>query len=234
MRHIAAATRLGSEGHGLRRPSFYRTTHKEKPGEPCVIYQFDERIGTLIERAAAFGLDIRAHLDSGCLRIEQIDPAELSPGEFSAKVRHQVEACGARMICIDSLNGYLSAMPQEQQLILQLHELLSYLNQQGVVTFLINPQHGLVGTMRTNLDISYIADAVLLLRYFEADGRIRKAISVIKNRAGAHEDTIREFRVDAGGVRVGAPLTAFKGVLTGTPEYTGERHPLMEDRAYGA
>ena len=199
-----------------------------------MIYEFDERIGTLLARAKAFGLDLQHHVDAGLLVIEQVDPAELSPGEMAQRVRRQTEGRGARMIVIDSLNGYLTAMPQEKQLILQLHEMLSYLNQRGVVTFLINPQHGLLGSMNTALEISYVADAVLLLRFVEADGRIRKAVSVIKNRAGAHEDTIREFRIDASGVRVGEPLVAFKGVLTGTPEYTGERAPLMEDRVRGA
>ena len=203
-------------------------------GEPAVVYEFDERIGTLLARANAFNLDLQKHVDSGVLSIEQIDPAELSPGEFAQRVRHKVEQRRVRMIAIDSLNGYLAAMPQEQQLILQLHELLSYLNQQGVVTFLINPQQGLLGSMQSNLNVSYVADAVLLLRFFEADGRIRKAISVLKNRAGSHEDTVREFRVDADGVRVGEPLVAFKGVLTGNPEYTGERRPLMEDRTRGS
>ncbi|WP_342454543.1 ATPase domain-containing protein [Sphingomonas sp. H160509] len=125
-------------------------------------------------------------------------------------------------------------MPQEQQLILQMHELLSYLSQQGVVTFLINPQHGLVGTMSSNLNVSYVADSVLLLRFFEAEGRIRKAISVLKNRSGVHEDTIRELRIDAGGIRVGEALSAFRGVLTGTPEYIGSEKPLLEDRLGGA
>jgi circadian clock protein KaiC len=125
-------------------------------------------------------------------------------------------------------------MPQEQQLILQMHELLSYLSQQGVVTFLINPQHGLVGSMSSNLNISYIADSVLLLRFFEAEGRIRKAISVLKNRSGMHEDTIRELRIDTGGIRVGEALSAFRGVLTGTPEYVGSDTPLLEDRLGGA
>lgn len=203
-------------------------------GEPAVIYQFDERIGTLMARAKAFNLDIQKYIDSGCLVIEQIDPAEVSPGEFAMRVRRQVEGRGARMVVIDSLDGYLAAMPQEQQLILQLHELLSYLNQQGVVTFLINPQTGLMGTMTASLNVSHIADAVLMLRFFEADGRIRKAITALKNRAGLHEDTIREFRVDAKGVRVGEQLVAFRGVLTGTPEYTGNRSPLMEDRGHGA
>ncbi|WP_129782002.1 ATPase domain-containing protein [Peristeroidobacter soli] len=200
-------------------------------GEVAAIYEFDERIGTMFARAKAFGMDIEAHVKSGSLQVEQIDPAELSPGEFAARVRHQVESRGVRLLVIDSLNGYLAAMPEEKQLILQLHELLSYLNQQGVATFLINPQQGLLGSMQTNLNISYIADVVLMLRFFEAGGRIRKAISVLKHRGGAHEDSIREFRVDARGVRVGEPLVDFRGVLTGTPEYMGEREPLLEDRS---
>jgi circadian clock protein KaiC len=199
-------------------------------GEPCTVYEFDERIGTLIERAKAFSLDLQPHIDSGLLVIEQNDPAEISPGEFAAKVRREVESRETRMIVIDSLNGYMAAMPQEQHLILQMHELLSYLSQKGVLTVLINPQLGLVGSMATSLNISYIADAVVLLRFFEADGRIRKAISVIKNRGGAHEDTIRELRIDDRGVRVGEPLSRFRGILTGTPEYLGEIEPLMEDR----
>ena len=203
-------------------------------GERCTVLEFDERVGTLMTRARAFGLDLDRHMDSGCLVIQQIDPAELSPGEFAARVRREVEDRDVRMVAIDSLNGYLAAMPQEQQLILQMHELLSYLSQKGVVTFLINPQHGLVGTMSTNLNISYVADAVVLLRFFEAEGRIRKAISVLKNRGGMHEDTIRELRIDRSGVRVGAPLVEFKGVLTGTPEYTGSTSPLLEERADGA
>ncbi len=202
-------------------------------GEPTVIYEFDERVGTLLVRAKAFNLDLQKHIDGGCLVIEQVDPAELSPGEFAHRVRQQVER-GVRMIAIDSLNGYLAAMPQEKQLVLQLHELLSYLNQQGIVTFLINPQQGLLRTMHSNLNISYIADAVLLLRFFEAGGRIRKALSVLKNRAGPHEDTIREFRIDGAGIRVGEPLMAFNGVLSGTPHYTGEDSPLMEERSAGA
>ena len=199
-------------------------------GEHCTIFQFDERVGTLLARAKAFNIDLRPHIDRGRLVIEQNDPAEISPGEFAARVQQEVQTRGVTLIVIDSLNGYLSAMPQEQQLILQMHELLSYLNQQGVATFLINPQHGLMGNMATNLDISYVADAVLLLRFFEAGGRIRKAVSVLKNRGGFHENAIREFRIDGQGLRVGEPLTEFKGVLTGTPEYTGSQSPLMENR----
>lgn len=149
-------------------------------------------------------------------------------------MRAAVETRDARLIVIDSLAGYVAAMPQEQQLILQMHELLSYLNQRGVVTFLINPQTGLVGSMATSLNVSYIADAVVLIRFFEAQGRIRKAISVLKNRSGQHEDTIRELRIDAQGVRIGKPLTTFRGVMTGTPEYVGSTGPLMEDRESGA
>lgn len=201
-----------------------------KRGEPCTVYEFDERIGTLLSRAKAFNLDLQPYIENGILVLEQIDPAEISPGEFAANVRSEVEKRGVRMIVIDSLNGYVAAMPQEQQLILQMHELLSYLGQKGAVTFLINPQNGLVGTMATSLNISYIADTVVLLRFFEAEGRVRKAISVLKNRSGAHEDTIRELRIDSGGVRVGEPLSQFRGVLTGTPEYLGNRTPLMEDR----
>jgi circadian clock protein KaiC len=204
-------------------------------GEASVVYQFDERIGTLLVRAQAMGLDLQRHIDGGCLKIVQIDPAEISPGEFAWNILREVEDREVRLVVFDSLAGYMSAMPQEQQLILQMHELLSYLNQQGVVPLLINPQSGLLGTMATGgLNISYVADAVILIRFFEAEGRIRKAISIIKNRGGPHEDTIRELRIDAEGVRVGEPLVDFRGVLTGTPEYVGPKTPLMEDRSVGA
>ncbi|MGE0715418.1 MAG: ATPase domain-containing protein [Alphaproteobacteria bacterium] len=201
-------------------------------GEAVAIFEFDERVGTLLARAGAMGMDLQKHLDSGLLDILQVDPAEMPPGEFAWKLVREVEDRGVRVIVIDSLSGYVAAMPQEQQLVLQMHELLSYLNQQGVATFLVNPQSGLVGSMSTgNLNISYVADTVMLIRFFEADGRIRKAISVIKNRGGAHEDSIRELRIDSRGIRVGEPLTDFRGVMTGTPEYLGERSPLMEDRS---
>ncbi|MGH1560836.1 ATPase domain-containing protein [Caulobacter segnis] len=200
-------------------------------GEAATLYQFDERIGTLMVRAKAMGMDLEKHIGAGRLTIRQIDPAEMSPGEFAAEVRDQIEARQVRLIVIDSLNGYLAAMPQEKQLLLQIHEMLSYLNQQGVVTLMINPQHGLVGPMASNLDVSYVSDTVIPIRFFEAGGRIRKAISVIKNRGGPHEDTIRELRIDGLGVRIGEPLIDFKGVTTGTPEYVGVSAPLMEDRS---
>jgi circadian clock protein KaiC len=197
----------------------------------ATIYEFDERIGTLLLRARTLGMDLQPHIDSGILRLQQVDPAELSPGEFATMVRREVDDRNCRMIVVDSISGYLTAMPQEQQLMLQMHEMLSYLNRRGVVTFLINPQQSLLGTLHMGgVNVSYIADTVLMLRFFEAEGRIRKALSVLKNRAGPHEDTIRELRIDGQGVRVGAPLTRFRGVLTGTPEFLGEQRSLMEDR----
>lgn len=200
-------------------------------GERAVIYEFDERIGTLLMRAKGMGLDLQPHIDAGLLHIRQIDPAEIAPGEFTWMVTQEVTANNARLILIDSLSGYMAAMPQEEQLILQMHELLSFLNQQGVITLMINPQQNLVGTMVTaGLNVSYLADTILLLRFFEAEGRIRKALSVIKNRTGAHEDTIRELRIDSQGLRIGEPLTGFRGVLTGVPEYIGTKGPLLEGR----
>jgi len=199
-------------------------------GERCALYVFDERVGTLLTRAARQGMDLRGCIDSGRLLLRQIDPAEISPGEFAAMVRHEVEVEGVRLVVIDSLNGYEAAMPQEKQLILRMHELLSYLNQQGVATLLVNAHQGLVGTMTSNLNVSYIADAVLLLRFFEAAGQVRKAVTALKNRSGEHESTIRELRIDEHGIRIGAPLTDFQGVLTGTPTYTGVEAPLLAER----
>lgn len=200
-------------------------------GENATVYAFDERIGTLLSRARGMDDDPQAMIDAGCLKISQMDPADVAPGQFAWMVRQEVEKRGVKVIVIDSLFGYLASMPEEKQLLLQLHELLSYLNQQGVVTLLLNPQHGLMGSMNTgHLNISYIADVIVLFRFFEAAGRLRKAISVIKNRSGGHEDAIRELRIDDRGIRIGEPLTSFKGVLSGTPEYVGDSDPLMESR----
>jgi circadian clock protein KaiC len=159
--------------------------------------------------------------------VQQIDPAEMSPGEFAHSVRQSVQNDGVRVVVIDSLNGYMNAMPEERFLVLQMHELLSTLNQLGVFTILVLAQHGLMGPMQTPLDISYLSDAVLMLRYFEAEGRVRRAISVVKKRSGAHEDTIREFRLTSHGVQVGPPLTEFQGILTGVPSYRGTVSPLL-------
>ena len=204
-------------------------------GEHTAIYEFDERYSTLLMRTAKLGLDMRPHIAAGLISLRTIDPAELSPGEFTYLVRNDVEAHGAKFFILDSLSGYINAMPDEKQLLLQMHELLSYLNRRGVVTFLINPLVGLIGPVQSEIATSYIADAVLLLRFFEADGRIRKAISCLKNRGGAHEDAIRELRIDHGGIRVGDPLIQFRGVLTGNPSYTGgSEQPLLDEVGRGA
>ncbi|WP_439364286.1 ATPase domain-containing protein [Bradyrhizobium sp. DASA03005] len=190
-------------------------------GEHAVFFAFDEGRGTVEARARTLGLALEEHLDAGLIRFQQIDPAELSPGEFAANVRRSVERDNARVIVIDSLNGYLNAMPDERFLILQMHELLSYLAQQGVLTILILAQHGLVGPTDTNLDISYLSDAVLMLRYFELGGTVRRALSVVKKRSGNHEHTIREFRLTGAGIKLGPPLRDFSGIFSGTPHYTG-------------
>ena len=186
-------------------------------GENAAMFVFDEELGLLFDRALGLGIDLQAMVDSNQLLIEQVDAAELTPGEFAERVRRCVEANGARTVVVDSLNGYQSAMPGEQALILHMHELLQYLNRQGASTFLTVAQHGLVGDMRTPVDVTYLADTVILLRYFEATGRVRRAISVIKKRTGAHEDTIREYRIDGRGITLGEPLTNFHGVLRGVP-----------------
>jgi circadian clock protein KaiC len=162
--------------------------------------------------------------------VHQIDPAELSPGELVDRIRQAVERDKLRLLVIDSLNGYLQAMPEERFLIVQLHELLSYLRQHGVLTILVVAQYGFLGRMSSPIDVSYLADTVLMTRYFEAQGRVRKAISVLKKRSGRHEDAIREFVVDADGVRVGPALADFQGVLTGVPVYEGSTRDLNGSR----
>jgi circadian clock protein KaiC len=198
-------------------------------GERAAIYEFDERSNTLAARCAAAGLDLAPHVAAGRIMLRRVNPAELSPGEFAHLVRAEVEECGTSLLVIDSLNGYFSAMPQEHQLLLQMHELLTYLNEKRATTFLIHAQQGLIGDITSSLNVSFLADAVVLLRFFEAGGRVRKAISVVKNRGGAHEDTIRELRIGPpDGIEVGEPLTQFRGVLTGTPDYTGRAGELLE------
>jgi circadian clock protein KaiC len=197
-------------------------------GESAAMFVFDEELGLLFERAKGLGIDMQAMIDSGQLVIEQVDAAELTPGEFSQRVSICVEKYGARTVVIDSLNGYQAAMPEEQALILHMHELLQYLNRQGVMTFLTVAQHGLVGDMKTPVDVTYLADTVILLRYFEALGRVRRAISVVKKRTGGHEDTIREFMIGSNGITVGEPLTAFQGVLRGVPMLVGHDEGLLD------
>jgi circadian clock protein KaiC len=192
-------------------------------GGRAAMFLFDEALDTLKERSAGLGLDIEPFIDSGNISVRQIDPAELSPGEFSQHMRTAVEEYGASIVVIDSLSGYLNAMPSERFLTLHLHELLTYLSQQGVTTLLLLTQHGLTEHPNESVvDTSYLADTVLLLRYFESFGEVRQALSVIKKRTGRHERTIRELNMN-GGIKIGEPLREFQGVLSGVPEYLGER-----------
>ncbi len=196
-------------------------------GEHAAMFIFDEELGLLFDRARALGIDLQGMVDGGKLTIQQIDAAELTPGEFSERVRVCVEKHRAQTVVIDSLNGYQSAMPEEQALVLHMHELLQYLNRQGAMTFLTVAQHGLVGDMKSPVDVTYLADTVILLRYFEALGRVRRAISVVKKRTGHHEDTIREFMIGSDGITLGEPLTAFQGVLRGVPTLVGDGERLL-------
>jgi len=201
-------------------------------GERAGLFVFDEELGLLIARAKSLGIDLAAMRAANKLHIEQMDAAELSPGEFAHRVRDVVDRQAIRTVAIDSLNGYQAAMPEEQFLILHIHELLQYLNRRGAATFITLAQHGMMGDMRQPVDLTYLADTVIMLRYFEAFGRIRRAISVVKKRTGAHEDTIRELRIGSRGISVGSPLEEFQGVLRGVPTYVGKSEPLMPaDRA---
>jgi circadian clock protein KaiC len=188
-----------------------------KRGEQAALFVFDEELGLLFDRMRRLGIDLQDFKERGQLRIEQIDAAELSPGEFSHLVRTTVDEERIKTVVIDSLNGYQAAMTEEKSVVLHIHELLQYLNRQGTATFLTMAQHGLVGNMSTPTDVTYIADTVILLRYFEATGHVRRAISCIKKRTGSHEATIREYRIGAGGLTVDEPLTQFQGVLQGIP-----------------
>jgi circadian clock protein KaiC len=196
-------------------------------GERAAIFAFDEEVGLLFKRMKAFGIDLEALRRSGDVIVEQVDAAELSPGEFSHRVRAAVDVHEVKTVVIDSLTGYETAMPEEHAIVLHLHEILLYLNRRGVTTFVTVAQHGLVGDMGSPVDVTYLADTVILLRYFEADGDIRRAISVVKKRTGAHESTIREYRIGDGGLRLGEPLRGLQGVLQGTPLYTGEQGALL-------
>ncbi|WP_293881219.1 ATPase domain-containing protein, partial [Sphingomonas sp.] len=224
---------IGAAGVGKSSLALTYAIASAQRGEHAVLFAFDEGRGTLEARARTLGLPLQEHLDTGMIRYQQIDPAELSPGEFAANVRRSVQVDGARIVIIDSLNGYLNAMPDERFLILQMHELLSFLGQQGVLTFLLLAQHGLVGPMETPLDISYLSDAVLMLRYFEMAGAVRRALSVVKKRSGEHEHSIREFQLSRQGIRLGPPLTQFSGIFAGTPHYVGDKIPAMLDEPDG-
>jgi circadian clock protein KaiC len=200
-------------------------------GEKALILSFDETTSVLRRRARGLAMPIDDAIASGALRVEQIDPAEVSPGELADIVQNAVEHQGAATVVIDSLTGYHNAMPEENYLLLQMHELLTYLNQQGVMTLLILAQHGMIGQMGSTVDLTYLSDTILLFRTFEAEGRLRRALSVVKKRTGRHEDTIRELRIDSGGIRVGKPLSDFRGVMTGVPTIEGRRSSPSPDRS---
>lgn len=220
---------LGPAGTGKSTLAMQFMSAAIERGEKCAMFVFDEELGLLFGRSRPLGFDLEAWRDSGLLHIEQVDAAELSPGEFTQRVRDLMDD-DLTCVVIDSLNGYRAAMPDELSLTLHIHELLQYLNRHGVATFLTLSQHGVVGDAQTPLELTYLADAVVLLRYFEANGEIRRAVSVIKKRTGTHEQTIREFHIHANGLAVGKPLTAFRGVLEGRPVFVGEANALLEQR----
>ncbi len=218
----------GSPGTGKSSLAAQFAASTAAGGGSAALFIFDESVNTLLSRCSGLGIDLRPHLQSGRLTVQAIDPAELSPGEFAHAIRRSVEQNNATLVVIDSLNGYLNAMPEEKYLVVQLHELLAYLGQLGIATLLVGAHQGMIGPMSSSVEVSYLADAVILLRYFEAMGEVRQAISVVKKRGGAHERTIREMRLSSDGIVIGKPLREFRGVLTGVPEYTGSEKPPKE------
>jgi circadian clock protein KaiC len=216
---------IGPSGSGK---STLSTQYVTAGSGPAAIYLFDERMRTYVERCDALGMRLSEQIRSGRITVQQIEPGELSPGEFGHRVCEDVERRGTRMVLIDSINGYLHAIPQSDAPLARLHELLSFLNERGVCTLLVLAQHGIIGTsMTTPLDVSYLADTVMVLRFFEAYGEVRRAISVVKMRTRVHEATIRELKLGPGRVNVGNALTEFHGVLTGVPKYVGANQGLL-------
>jgi circadian clock protein KaiC len=212
---------LGPAGTGKSTLGIQYAYAAAERGEKSIVFAFEESLATLLIRTKSIGMDIQKHLDAGTMKIAKIDPAQLSPGEFADQIRTAVLKDNFKVVTIDSLNGYLHAMPQEQFLTLQLHELLTFLSSQGVATLLVLAQQGMMGhMMNTPIDLTYLADTVVITRYFENSGTVRKAVSVIKQRSGIHESTIRELTFTDQGLVVGKPLTEFRGVLTGVPEFT--------------
>src|SRR5688572_6559212 len=228
--HYGTSTILiGPAGVGKSTLSMMYAASAAERGERAAVYLFDEGTETLYQRTSALGLDIKKHVDAGRIALRQIQLAELTPGELSYMVSREVEDNGTRVVIIDSVNGYLMATPQERFLTMQFHELLAYLNRNGVISILVVGQYGLVGTMQTPIDMSFLADSVVMLRYFEADGAVRQAISMLKKRTGDHERTIREYKITEGGLQLGEPLSDFHGVLTGVPVYRGKLTELMTE-----
>jgi circadian clock protein KaiC len=222
---------IGPAGCGKSTIALRYAVSSAERGEKAVIFTFDEALATLMERAKGMGMQLPPLLSNGSLEIQQIDPAELAPGEFVSRIRRLVEEQHLRLVVLDSMNGFLNAMPHEQFLAMQLHELLTYLGQQGVATILTLTQHGFIGNTQSSVDVSYLADTVLLFRYFEYRGAIRQALSVIKKRSGPHERTIRELIFGKDGISVGVPLNDFEGVLTGVPSFVGKGVKLEDSTA---
>jgi circadian clock protein KaiC len=209
---------VGSPGTGKSTVALQFAIAAANRGERASVFVFDESISTLVTRCASMGMDIEGHMASGLIHLRQVDPGEMSPGELVHLIRVEVEQQQAKVVILDSLNGYLNAMPDERFLIVQLHELLTYLGQAGVATLLVGAHHGVIGTqMQAPVDASYLADAIVMLRYFEAEGEVRQAISVVKKRGSQHERSIRAFRMDSDGLQVGEQLRHFRGILTGVP-----------------
>jgi len=232
--HYGTSTILvGPAGVGKSTLSMMYACAAVEKGQRAAVYLFDEGPETLFQRTSALGMDVKRYVDEGRITLRQIQLAELTPGELSYMVSCEVEQEGARVVIIDSVNGYMMATPQVRYLTMQFHEMLSYLNRNGVISILVVGQYGLVGSMQTPIDMSYLADSVVLMRYFEAGGAVRQAISILKKRTGDHERTIREFRMGPGGLLIGEPLAGFHGVLTGVPEYKGEAGGLMTNGENG-
>jgi circadian clock protein KaiC len=224
---------LGPAGCGKSTIAVRYAVSAVEQGGRAALFAFDETLATLVIRGKGLGLDIKKHVDSGNLFLRQVDAAELSPGQLVHEIRQLVEKQDLKLLIIDSLNGFLNAMPGEKFLAMQLHELLGYLSQKGITTLMTVAQHGFVGTnIDTPVDVSYLADTVLLFRYFEAAGEVRQALSVIKKRSGEHERTIRELVMKNGAITVGNALIEFDGVLTGAPTYRGEMESLQGSKSY--
>ena len=218
---------LGPAGTGKSLIAILFIVAAVQRGEKAAMFVFDEELGLLFDRMKPLGIDLQKMVDDGSIYLEQVDAAELSPGEFAHRVRSRVDMDGIKTVLIDSINGYQASMPEESSLVLHMHELLQYLNRRGAATFMTVAQHGLVGDMKTPVDVTYLADTVILLRYFEAMGQVRRAISVIKKRTGPHESAIREYTIDRRGLTVGLPLDGFQGVLRGVPTFVGAGDTLM-------
>lgn len=218
----------GAAGLGKSTVAAQILAHSSTPEARGKYFLFDERPETLLQRTGSVSLDLEGRVREGVVVLQQVDPAEMSPGEFSNRILTSVETEGVRLVVIDSLNGFLSAMPDERDVVLQLHELITYLGQRGVTTIIVLGQQGIVGAdVRVPIDVSYLSDTIILLRYFESAGSIRKAISVVKQRTANPEQTIREFEIQSGGIRIGEPLTEFEGVLTGHPRFLGSSDALI-------